>query len=122
MMLSSITPACATVPTASEEDRTLAFGCDDTVVIGKLKNDDYQHVDIEDDILGHGWISAELSVRKSVKGNVPQPVVPVKYFAHTYMREDRDFMLVLSEAEDRTYHINTAQLMSVHPRLASRCE
>jgi hypothetical protein len=120
--LSLVPAACATLPVMSKEDRTLAFGCSDIVVIGRLKNGDYERVEIEGDLIGHGWISAELTVRKTLRGKPPRSVLPVGYFAHTYMRDDRDFMFVLREAEDGTYSIETAQLMSANPRLASHCE
>lgn len=121
LVLASITVACTTVSSPSEEDRNLSFGCDDIVVIGRLQNGDYEHVEIENDLLGHGWISAKLSVRRIVKGEAPSLIIPVTYFAHTYMREDRDFMFVLSKDGNGTHHVEAAQLMSARPRLAPRC-
>jgi hypothetical protein len=109
------------LPDASLEDRTLSYGCNDTVVVGRVTNGAYQPVQSENDILGHGWISATLHVRKIVRRtNVPANL-PVRYFAHTYMREDRDFMLVLKRSAGG-YEIATGQLMSVRPLLASHCD
>lgn len=48
-------------------------------------------------------------------------VLPVRYFAHVSMREDRDFMLVLKRT-GTGFEITTGQLMSLRPRLSSRCE
>ena len=103
------------------DQQTLAFGCEDLVVIGRVKNGDWHHVDDPDDILGHGWVDARLSVRRIVKGNGIDRTVPVRYFAHTFMRDDRDFMFVLSRHPDGSLVISTGQLMSAHPKLAGQC-
>ena len=116
-----LTVACATGQEASLEDRTLPFGCSDTVVVGRVENGAYEHVEIENDLLGHGWISATLKVQKVVRGERVPPVLPVRYFAHTNMRQDRDFMLVLGRTS-AGYEIKTGQLMSVRPLLATSCE
>jgi hypothetical protein len=109
------------VPQASEDDRTLPFGCNDLVVIGRVENGTFQHVDIDGDILGHGWATAKLKVRRVIRGpNLPS-VLPVRYFAHTYMRDDQDFMLVLSRSEKGDYTIETGQLMWLRPHLADQC-
>ena len=123
LALSCALGAWATSPAASLKDRTLPFGCADIVVIGMLKNDvdSYEHVEIPNDILGHGWMRADLHVRKVVKGLDVPASLPVRYFGHTYFREDRDFMFVVSGNGRKGYKIKTAQLMEVRPRLASRC-
>lgn len=102
------------------EDRTLSFGCHDLVAIGRVKNNEWHHVNDPDDFLGHGWADATLTVRRVVKGSGMGQTVPVRYFAHTYMRDDRDFMLVLSRQSDGSLVITTGQLMSAHPKLAAR--
>jgi hypothetical protein len=116
-----LTVGCATGQEASLEDRTLPYGCSDTVVVGRVKNGAYQPVESENDLLGHGWISATLKVRNIVRGERVPPVLPVRYFAHTYVREDRDFMLVLGRT-GAGYEIKTGQLMSVRHLLATSCE
>ena len=118
--VSLLTTACATGPQASIEDRTLHVGCSDIVVVGNLKNGEYVHVE-DGDILGHGWITATVSVRKVVRGAAVPSVLPVKYLSHSYMRQGPDFMLVLKHTTTG-YEITTGQLMSLRPLLASRCE
>ena len=115
-----LTAARVAVPQASVEDRTLSYGCSDIVVVGSVKNGAFEHVQSDNDILGHGWISGTLHVRKVVRGAHVPALLPIRYFAHTYMREDRDFMLVLSHT-DTGYEITTAQLMWFRPLLASHC-
>jgi hypothetical protein len=119
--ISLLSVGCATVPQASLEDRTLSYACNDTVVVGTVTNGAFVPVKAEDDILGHGWVSATLHVRKVVRGERLLAVQPVRYFAHTYMRQDQPFMLVLKHT-DAGYEIKTGQLMRLRPLLASHCE
>jgi hypothetical protein len=76
-------------------------------------------VTVEDnDILGNGWITATLNVRKVVRGGAVPSILPVKYLSHATMREGLDFMLMLKHSETG-YEITAGQLMWLRPRLAS---
>jgi hypothetical protein len=114
--------SCATIDDTAEEDRTLTFDCNDIVVIGRLNNNrDYEHVEIDGDILGHGWMTGAISVHRPVAGPAVEKKVPVRYFGHTYLREDRTFMFVLSPTDDGIYHLSDQRLMSDQPRPTSEC-
>lgn len=115
-----LTAACATMTQASLENRTLSYGCSDIVAVGRVENGTYEHIQSEDDLLGRGSIEATLHVRKVVRGASLPAVVPVRYVAHSFMREDRDFMLVLRRSGSGL-EITSGQLMSLRPLLASRC-
>jgi hypothetical protein len=117
----SMAVACTAVDAASVEDRTLSFGCEDIMVVGRVKNSGFSPVRHNDDIIGHGSASAAILVRKAVRGPKLPRVIPVHYFAHAYMREDRDFMFVLRRSEGGTFGVASAQLMSLKPRLAAQC-
>ena len=119
--ISLLSAGCATVPEASLEDRTLSYGCKETVVVGTVTNGAFAPVEANGDILGHGWVSATLHVRKVVRGERLPAVQPVRYFAHTYMRQDQPFMLVLKHI-GAGYEIKTGQLMRLRPLLASHCD
>ncbi|MFC0588105.1 hypothetical protein ACFFF7_01625 [Novosphingobium aquiterrae] len=112
----------ATRDEARIEDRTLENSCDDVVVIGKIDNGKYQHVSNPDDLIGHGWFDATISVRKVVRGPRLPKVIPVRYFAHTYMREDREFMFVLNRTENGILVIRTGQTTALRPTLSTPCE
>lgn len=113
---------CATVADAKSRERDdIAYGCSDLVVIGRLVKQDYQHVEIEDDILGHGWVTADVKIDEVVFGHTRARKLPVRYFAHTYMREDRDFIFVLRPAENGRHLVRTADLIENDPELANRC-
>ena len=115
-----LTAACVTASPASLEDRTLSYGCNDIVAVGNIENAAYAPSPSDNDLIGRGWITAKLHVRRTVRGGPLPPRLPVRYFAHTYMREDRDFMFVLTAA-DGGLEVATAQLMSAHPRAVSTC-
>jgi hypothetical protein len=121
LAIALVAGSCATTSPVANQDRSLSFGCDDLVVVGRVKNGDYHHVEIEDDILGHGWISGTLRVRRTIRGTAVPRAVPVRYFAHTYMREDRDFMFVANRADDGAYEIKAAEPMSGRPYPAPNC-
>jgi len=116
----AMTSACATVSSETLEDKTLPYGCSDIVAIGRLENGAYEASDSANDLIGHGWINATLHVRRVVSGGTVPTNLPVRYFAHTYMRDDRDFMFVLTPV-DQAFEIATAQLMSARPRAVRDC-
>ncbi len=100
----------------------LLYGCNDLALIGRIiENGAYEPVEDADDFIGHAWISARIKVKKVLKGTGIPPVLAVRYFAHVHMREDRDFMFVIRNAE-KGYEIKTGQLMSAHPQLAAHCD
>lgn len=118
---SLLTAACSTAPDVNLEDRTLPYGCNDVVVVGSVQNGSFELARSPNDLLGHGWATATITVRKVVKGPLLPSVLPVRYFAHTYMRQNLDFMLVLKRTDGGGYEISTGQLMSLRPRLTDRC-
>lgn len=112
----------ATVADAKSRERDdIAYGCNDLVVVGRLVNQDYQHVEVEGDLLGHGWVTADVKVNDVVFGHTRARKLPVRYFAHTYMRDDRDFVFVLRPAENGRHLVRTARLVEYDPELANRC-
>ena len=75
----------------------------DLIVVGRLKNVDYALVDDPDDLLGHGWITAELRVERVVHGTAPSRSLTVRYFAHTYRGEGVPMRYRLRPEADGTY-------------------
>lgn len=126
-MTALFTGACATGQPASVEERTLSFGCNEIVVVGRVAKgvfepEVFERHDIPTDLVWAGWISATLKVRRVVKGGVVSPALSVRYFSHTYIRDDRDFMFVLKRTGAGTYVIGGVKLMSFRPLLADRCK
>lgn len=111
----------AALPIASLEDRTLSFGCDDIVVVGRVVSRAYTPLPSDGWPLGSGSISGKVTVRRVLRGGHIQRVLPVEYLAHTYMRDDKDFMLVLHRSKAGAYEIEHAQVMSLQPVLSPSC-
>jgi hypothetical protein len=103
-------------------DNALAHACNDVVVVGRVKNGEQTPVENTEDILGHSWVTATMKVSKVVVGQNLPKVIPVLYFAHVLMREDRDFMFVLGKNEAGAWEIKTGQLMSTRPHLKPSCD
>jgi hypothetical protein len=75
------------------------------IVIGKLKNQSYEHVWDPDDMLGHMWVTGTLRVSRVVKGKIAKRVLRVRYFTHAELREDWNFRFRLIPAKDVDYLI-----------------
>ena len=103
------------------EDRILEFGCGDTVVVARAMNQSVEPVKDENGEVWEGWVTATLSVQRVIRGARVPHRLPIRYFAHTYMRDDVDFMMVLRRNASGTFEVQTGQIMPLRPRLAARC-
>lgn len=122
LLVAALTPLCARAQPATIEDRTLSYGCDDIIVVGRIRNGDYAPVHDDEDIIGHGWIDAQIKVKRLVRGTKQPSSLPIRYFAHIHIRDDRDFMFVLSGNSTAGFEIRQAQLMSVRPIVPAECK
>ena len=76
----------------------------DVVAIGKLENLDSEPSQFgPNDMLGHGWFTANFHVSHVESGQLPSRVVPVRYFGHTWFREDIKFRFRLRPNEQGSY-------------------
>lgn len=102
LLLSALLLAAAQPTKASHPTR-------DLVVIGRLKNLDYELVSDPDDLIGHGWIKAEIRIERVLRGRAPSRVIAVRYFAHTYRGEGGLVRYRLRAAKNGTYVICAKQ-------------
>ena len=112
--------ASAAVAHASSDDRSLPHRCSDTVVVATVGDGDSAPAEATGNLFGDGWFSAPLHVQKVVRGESLPAVLPVRYFAHSALVQNQEFMLVLKNT-GTDYEVQAAQLMSEQPVLASRC-
>ena len=122
LIAAALTLLCARAQPATIEDRTLSYGCEDIIVVGRIRNGGYAPVHDDEDVIGHGWIDAHIKVKRLVKGAKQPSWLPIRYFAHTHIRDDRDFMFVLSGDSVAGFEIKQAQLMAVRPMIRANCE
>jgi hypothetical protein len=112
----SMLTACAAVPV----DKTLSYGCSDTVVLGTVADNVFGPAGSTGNLLGNGWISATLHVRQVVKGEQLPALLPVRYFAPAAIQRNDELMLVLKNTASG-YEIQDGEFMREQPTLASRC-
>ncbi|MEQ1538308.1 MAG: hypothetical protein ABL928_05235 [Sphingorhabdus sp.] len=109
--------------TVNANPNVVTYNCSDVVLTGKLTNwRDYEHFDIPDDILGHGWMTATLRVSKILKGQNADSKITVRYFGHTYLRDNTKFLFVLKPLSDGRYRIISQRMTKQKPKLADTCE
>jgi hypothetical protein len=95
---------------------TVSYGCDDLVVIGRMKNLSFESIPDENDLLGHGHVKFEVRIRKRLRGTDNRRVVPVSAIAHTYMNEEHEFLLVLSPSNDGVgYELEDVRVWQLAP-------
>lgn len=76
------------------------------VVHGRLENLSAEStIDDPNDLIGHGWFSARLHVSRVLSGRLDAPAIPVRYFAHTYLRENQSRPLKLYRDPEGNYLI-----------------
>ena len=120
--LLTVTPASqAQVDDTSPTEGVLEYHCSDTIVVGRVESGGYEPIPDEEDRLGHGVITATITIRRVVRGQELPKIVSANYASHASLRHDRDFMLTLHKDPDGSMWITGAQLMSVRPKLAAEC-
>jgi len=88
-----------------EPSSGFALPSGDVIVIGRVENVSSEPVDDPHDLLGHGWFSGNLHVSRVESGRLPSRIVPVRYFGHTWLREDVNFRFHLRADEGGRYLI-----------------
>lgn len=114
---------CATYPSEVSDEPPLAYACNQVVVIGRLENGNYEHVPIENDLLGHGFTTAKLHVQDVRFGRVARRTLRIRYFSHAQIVEDESIMFVLDRPEeDGFYRLRSLRMMDGKPQLARSCD
>ena len=104
LLATLLVSACSTVPIAMSATAPTSFDPSrDLIVIGKLTNQNYESVEIPDDLIGHGWITADLRVKQALQGQPKNRILKIQYFAHTYLREDKSVKVHLRRTGKGSY-------------------
>lgn len=88
---------CATTGVANRPGELL--------VMGSIENVSAEPSDDPDDLLGHGWFNARLHVSRVMRGQLEANVIPVRYYAHTYLSTRQTRPLKLYRDEEGKYFI-----------------
>jgi len=118
LLLLCFLPGCAT----AEPSHGLEFGCGDLAVVGRIKT--LGTAAIEGSDPRSGWQSAyqlEVQIKRVVHGSEPRVAVPATTIAHAQIRNDRDFLIVLTPDGKGGYSLARASLWQYRPRLSASC-
>jgi len=92
------------------------YGCDDLVVIGRMKNVSFAPIPDENDLLGHGRVQFDVLVDQLLRGRDKRRRVPVSTIAHVGMNEDHEFLLVLSpDKRGNDYELKEVRVWQLAP-------
>src|SRR4051794_37581283 len=95
---------------ASDQRALIEYGCNDVVVIGRVRTVAFTDLASQDDVLGHGRYDVQVSIKRLLRGKETRNVVQVSGYSHGQMRADADFWIVLSPTLKGAYEIRTANL------------
>ena len=116
-------PQAAETPDESLADQPISYACDDVIVVGRVAHQQFTPIS-DGYILGHGRIDFDLNVQRVVYGRESRETVPARVVAHTYARENVDFMFVLKPGADDRYDEITGSVITqgqAQPQLAPHC-
>jgi hypothetical protein len=107
---------CATTQD-DESQNKLPYGCSDLVVVGRV-------VTLAGETLPEpaplpNWQSRwrlQVKIRQVLRGAERRTVVPATSVSHAQIRDDKDFLVVLTPNENGSYAIGTAALWDRKPR------
>jgi hypothetical protein len=106
-------------PIAKADDE-VAFGCQDLVVVGTIRSLTWTPINDPDDLLGHGLWSTEIRIERVLRGAERRHRVYATVISHAQIREDTNFLIVLSELGGPGYVIESFDAAG-DAHLASEC-
>lgn len=99
------------------------YGCDDLVAVGRVVTTTETSIAEGGDLSNwHSRRQLRVRIKRVLYGSETRRVVPARAISHARIRDDRDFLVVLSPV-DAEYEVQTAVLWSEKPRpvLAQTC-
>lgn len=118
LLLLCFLPGCV----MAEPLPNLEFGCNDVAVIGRIKTLGQTAIQGSDPL--PGWKSAyqlQVQIKRVVRGAERRRVVPATAIAHAQIRDDRNFLIVLTPDGKGGYSVATASLWKLRPKLRASC-
>ena len=100
----------------------LEFGCGDLAVVRRIRTVGETPAQGADPL--PNWRSAyrlEIQIKRVVRGVERRRVVSATGIAHAQIRDDRDFLIVLTPDSTGGYSLATASLWRNRPRLGGSC-
>lgn len=105
----------------SEPANAMEYGCDDLVVVGRVKTLASELIDDPASLLGISTYRTEIAISRVIRGVERKTVVRAIGASHAQIRDDIDMLIVLSKSEGgHGYRIRTLNVVGLS-RLAERC-
>ncbi len=112
---------CATATGSEGGPDTLAYACDDVVVVGRVTALPYEDASAPGDLLGHAAWDLRIKIKQVVHGAESKRVVPAIGVSHAQIRDDTDMLIVLSR-QQQGYVVRTLSVLEGgRPRLEPTC-
>jgi integration host factor subunit beta len=73
--------------------------------VGRLRNLHYESIYDPEDILGHGWITAQFRISRVLRGRPTSRLITIRYLAHTYRSERSPIRLRLRANPNGAYTV-----------------
>jgi integration host factor subunit beta len=73
-----------------------------------VENIGYQSIDLPDDVLGHGWITARFRITRVLRGAPPARLVTIRYFAHAALVKNSRMKIRLRPDADGSFTVCAA--------------
>ncbi|RIV78221.1 hypothetical protein [Pelagerythrobacter aerophilus] len=105
-----------------EPARYLEFGCEDIAVVGRIKTLNQTAIQGSDPL--SDWQSAyqlQIHIKRVVRGSERRRLVLATAIAHAQIRDDRDFLIVLTPDGAGGYSVAAASLWQYRPKLSASC-
>jgi len=119
-----IIAACALSSCATPESATwLEVDCGEIAVVGRVATL-HRHSTDNPGFLPN-WVSAydlEIRIKRVLKGKERRRRVRASVEAHAQIRDDRDFLIVMTPDGNGSYILKTAALIKNRPKLVPTCD
>ena len=102
----------------------VSYGCDDLVVVGRIKDQTFTALPDNSDPIGESRITMTIDVSRVLVGRLNASSIPATIVAHAAARRDRDFIFVVHLQGDGRYAISQGWVLGYgdDPSLANHCD
>lgn len=117
---------CVTMQDHERRD-SFEYGCRDLVVIGRIMTVGSEPIEEPADpesLTISNWRSKyqlQIHIKRVIRGIEPSKIVPANVVSHSQIRDDRDFLIVLSPNAAGGYSLEAANLWEFRPALREPC-
>ena len=122
LLLVATLASCSTGGGPERTGNALPYSCDDLAVIGRVTTTQSQETS-SDGLLGELRWTLRVDIKRVVHGTERRKEIPAVAISHAQLRDDKDFLIVLTPTQGGSYSLQSAMVWSdiPRPRLAEPC-